>query len=223
MNTQFSEFLNCGSRFPASRPPLSLWSLHRCVFNFHLQNRPNPHFLIKPLGFAVVARNWPTQGFTWFRPQNRLFRSNHTFILLLFSTFVSISLIASILQVRLPIQPWKTRDNPAFLPKNNKILWNLWNHRCVFDFNLQNRANPHFLIKVLAFGVVARNLPTQGFVLELIRRTYTLCFPKGKMIIKRYFSSYTHTHPYAPIRTHTHPLLRSNARTQLTHAGLRFF
>ena len=27
MNTKFSEFLNCGSRFPASGPPLSLWSL----------------------------------------------------------------------------------------------------------------------------------------------------------------------------------------------------
>ena len=65
----------------------------------------------------------------------------------------------------------------------------------------------------------------RAVVLELIRCTYTLCFPKGKMIIKRsFFIIYPYavfTHPYAPIRTHTHPYAATNARnarTQRTHA-----
>ena len=74
--------------------------------------------------------------------------------------------------MRLLIQPLKTRDIPAFFQKTTKILRNLWNHRCVFNFHLQNRPNPHFLIKPLWFAVVARNWPTQGFVLEKIRRTH---------------------------------------------------
>ena len=98
--------------------------------------------------------------------------------------------------MRLLIQPLKTRDIPAFFQKTTKILRNLWNHRCVFNFHLQNRPNPHFLIRPLGFAVVARNWPTQGFVLEWIRRTHAHVKARWENVIKRYFSSYTPTHPW---------------------------
>ena len=136
--------------------------------------------------------------------------------------------------MRLLIQPLKTRDIPAFFQKTTKILRNLWNHRCVFNFHLQNRPNAHFFIKPLGFAVVARNWPTQGFVLEWIRRTHAHVKARWENVIKRYFSSYTLTHPYAPIRTYTHPYapnrtnthskphLQTQLQTHLkTHTGAR--
>ena len=50
-------------------------------------------------------------------------------------------------------------------------------------------------------------------VLEWIRRTHAHVKARWENVIKRYFSSYTLTHPYAPIRTYTHPYAPNRTKT----------